>query len=262
MTANVCERRIMAEEKVPIAEKIISLSDSDASFIVKGGWNTVVVTARNWHAVISTARRLLPKHGNCSRKGWIDSKALSDRFHDTSIKVEKFTSNNLENHTLCQFVEGFWRNPTAGTWSGMAQSFAARNEPTRLDHVIGVGETQRHGPRMILGRDPGDLGSGQARAEVNGAPPLGLRPGECPRGTQRRTLYLAWKYADDFEAGVIGKANVGGDNCYPGAVLGAILGAAAGTERMPSRFFNGLHAANAPRQLVDELLGTCKKSAP
>jgi hypothetical protein len=41
-TANVCERRIMAEEKVPVAEKIISLSDSDASFIVKGGWNTVV----------------------------------------------------------------------------------------------------------------------------------------------------------------------------------------------------------------------------
>ena len=27
---------------MPIAEKIISLSDSDASFIVKGGWNTVV----------------------------------------------------------------------------------------------------------------------------------------------------------------------------------------------------------------------------
>jgi len=40
--ANVCERRVMAEEKVPMAEKIISLSDSDASFIVKGGWNTVV----------------------------------------------------------------------------------------------------------------------------------------------------------------------------------------------------------------------------
>jgi hypothetical protein len=40
--ANVCERRIMLEEKVPVAEKIISLSDADASFIVKGGWNTVV----------------------------------------------------------------------------------------------------------------------------------------------------------------------------------------------------------------------------
>jgi hypothetical protein len=40
--ANVCERRIMEQEKVPMAEKIVSLSDSDASFIVKGGWNTVV----------------------------------------------------------------------------------------------------------------------------------------------------------------------------------------------------------------------------
>jgi len=39
---NVCERRIMAEEKVPMEEKIISLSDPDASFIVKGGWNSVV----------------------------------------------------------------------------------------------------------------------------------------------------------------------------------------------------------------------------
>ena len=40
--ANVCERRIMEQEKVPMAEKIVSLSDSDASFIVKGGWNSVV----------------------------------------------------------------------------------------------------------------------------------------------------------------------------------------------------------------------------
>jgi hypothetical protein len=40
--AHVCERRVMEEEKVPMVEKIISLSDSDASFIVKGGWNTVV----------------------------------------------------------------------------------------------------------------------------------------------------------------------------------------------------------------------------
>ena len=40
--ANVCERRVMEHEKVPMVEKIVSLSDSDASFIVKGGWNTVV----------------------------------------------------------------------------------------------------------------------------------------------------------------------------------------------------------------------------
>src|SRR6202045_4232738 len=40
--ANVCERRVMEQEEVPMAEKIISLSDSDAAFIVKGGWNTMV----------------------------------------------------------------------------------------------------------------------------------------------------------------------------------------------------------------------------
>ena len=45
--ANVCERRVMEQEKVPAAQKIISLSDSDASFIVKGGWNTAVGSARN-----------------------------------------------------------------------------------------------------------------------------------------------------------------------------------------------------------------------
>jgi hypothetical protein len=40
--ASVCERRMMTEEKVPVEEKIISLSDPDAAFIVKGGWNSVV----------------------------------------------------------------------------------------------------------------------------------------------------------------------------------------------------------------------------
>ena len=36
------ERRIFAGEKVPSAQKVISVSDSDAAFIVKGGWDTVV----------------------------------------------------------------------------------------------------------------------------------------------------------------------------------------------------------------------------
>jgi len=40
--AEACERRIFQEEKVPSSEKIISLSDADAAFIVKGGWDTVI----------------------------------------------------------------------------------------------------------------------------------------------------------------------------------------------------------------------------
>ena len=40
--ADACERRIFQEQKVPSSEKIISLSDGDAAFIVKGGWDTVI----------------------------------------------------------------------------------------------------------------------------------------------------------------------------------------------------------------------------
>ena len=36
------ERRILEGEKVPSSEKVVSLSDRDAAFIVKGGWNTVI----------------------------------------------------------------------------------------------------------------------------------------------------------------------------------------------------------------------------
>lgn len=41
-------------------------------------------------------------------------------------------------------------------------------------------------------------------------------------------LYLAWKYCDDPQQALIANANLGGDNCHRGAVLGVILGLATG----------------------------------
>ena len=35
-----CRRRVFAQETVPSAEKLVSLSDGDAAFIIKGGWDT------------------------------------------------------------------------------------------------------------------------------------------------------------------------------------------------------------------------------
>ncbi len=52
-------------------------------------------------------------------------------------------------------------------------------------------------------------------------------------------LYLAWKYADDFGAGICANAQVGGDSCHRGAVVGALLGQANG---VPSRWLDGLLA--------------------
>jgi len=65
------------------------------------------------------------------------------------------------------------------------------------------------------------------------------------------SLYLAWKYANDFEAGVIANTNVGGDNCHRGAVVGALLGAAAGTAGIPARFLAGIDGAAGLRAQLD-----------
>ena len=45
------------------------------------------------------------------------------------------------------------------------------------------------------------------------------------------SLYLCWKYAEDFSAGIIANAYCGGDNCHRGAVVGALLGAANGAPK-------------------------------
>jgi len=68
------------------------------------------------------------------------------------------------------------------------------------------------------------------------------------------SLYLAWKYADDFEAGLVANTNLGGDNCHRGAVAGALLGAAAGRSRIPARFIEDLDDALPLRTRLDQLL--------
>ncbi len=68
------------------------------------------------------------------------------------------------------------------------------------------------------------------------------------------SLYLAWKYADDFEAGIIANTSVGGDNCHRGAVVGALLGAAVGMARIPGRFVHGLYDAGRLQPQVESLI--------
>ena len=55
-------------------------------------------------------------------------------------------------------------------------------------------------------------------------------------------LYLAWKYADDFSAGIRANAQVGGDSCHRGAVVGALLGEVNG---VPASWRDGLLATAA-----------------
>jgi ADP-ribosylglycohydrolase len=54
------------------------------------------------------------------------------------------------------------------------------------------------------------------------------------------TLYLAAKYRDQPEQGLIANTMCGGDNCGRGAVLGALLGASGGIDAWPQRWRSGL----------------------
>jgi len=53
-------------------------------------------------------------------------------------------------------------------------------------------------------------------------------------------IYLALKYHDDPETALVANTNLGGDNAGRGAVLGALFGAAHGTEGFPNRWVEGL----------------------
>jgi ADP-ribosylglycohydrolase len=53
-------------------------------------------------------------------------------------------------------------------------------------------------------------------------------------------LYLALKYSNEPEKALVANTNIGGDNAYRGAVLGALLGAEKGLEAFPRRWIKGL----------------------
>ncbi len=67
-------------------------------------------------------------------------------------------------------------------------------------------------------------------------------------------LYLAIKYSSDFEAGLVANAQVGGDNCHRGAVVGALLGAAAEGDPIPARWRSGLEARARLEPLIESLV--------
>jgi ADP-ribosylglycohydrolase len=52
--------------------------------------------------------------------------------------------------------------------------------------------------------------------------------------------WLAHRYPDDFEAGILAAINGGGNNMARAALTGALLGAMNGLSGMPERFIKGL----------------------
>jgi IS5 family transposase len=88
------ERRVLKEEKVPSQEKVISISDRDAAFIVKGGWNTVVgyrpQLGRSGRGFISAL--LLPE-GNAADSGQLVEVVL-DHWERTGVLPRVVSSDD------------------------------------------------------------------------------------------------------------------------------------------------------------------------
>ena len=66
-------------------------------------------------------------------------------------------------------------------------------------------------------------------------------------------LYLAYKYCDDPLAGLQANANLGGDSCHRGAVLGAILGGA--NAESVDTLYSALYDSEALTREIDTALG-------
>lgn len=74
-------------------------------------------------------------------------------------------------------------------------------------------------------------------------------------------LLLAYKHVDDLGEAIIINANLGGDNCHRGALLGALLGAAG--RALPARLRDGLHpSASIPAATEGFLQVVADKGRP
>jgi len=67
------------------------------------------------------------------------------------------------------------------------------------------------------------------------------------------TLYLAYKYCDTQESGLLANTNLGGDNVHRGSILGTLLGLSRG-ETIDDLFTNLRHNGEIQREIDDLLL--------
>jgi len=100
-----------------------------------------------------------------------------------------------------------------------------------------IDAARRSGNRYLAG----DFSKWEARDDLEVIGRI-LSPACYVEDSVPAVIHLGRKYAGEPEAGLVANTMVGGDNCYRGAVLGALLGAANGPEGWPLRWREGLLA--------------------
>ncbi len=67
--------------------------------------------------------------------------------------------------------------------------------------------------------------------------------------------YLAARFSNDFEAGVLNALNGGGQNQVRTMLTGALIGAQVGFSNIPKRFVDGLKDKEHLLEIADRLVG-------
>lgn len=73
-------------------------------------------------------------------------------------------------------------------------------------------------------------------------------------------LYLALKYQNDTETALLTNANLGGESCARGALLGSLLGAANGTKDIPGELVMNLASYDKLDELADRFVPLALKN--
>jgi ADP-ribosyl-[dinitrogen reductase] hydrolase len=133
------------------------------------------------------------------------------------------------------------------THRGEQVETAARDLTKMLVAILrgaGVRESIEEFGQGWVGRKKLEAWSAHPDEEVVG--PI-LSPACYLRDSFPASLFLAWKYADDLEGALVANANLGGDNCHRGIVVGSLVGAGGAT--VPERWAQGLLCADAIRTI-------------
>ena len=93
--------------------------------------------------------------------------------------------------------------------------------------------------------------AGNGRPDVENVEDIG--GGWTAEETLAIALYCALKYFDNFEQAMIAAVNHGGDSDSTGAVMGNILGAAAGYEAIPQAFKDDVELHDVILHMADDL---------
>ena len=125
----------------------------------------------------------------------------------------------------CEVAQAVVQRHVRLTHRGELVETAAKDLTTILHFILqgcGVRESiEKHGTNWIGGRK---LKAWATRPDEEVIGRI-LSPACYLEDAFPASLFLAWKYADDLEAALVANANLGGDNCHRGVVVGALVGA-------------------------------------